>query len=108
MTTARRTAEPNATDPATSSLVADAFADVLRGWLTPTQLRQVRRMNRDAGPDSGCCASHDFCDADMAMLTAYCLVTGVAEDDADLDALAAEGGLFDAAWATAKLRHLTG
>lgn len=54
------------------SALAQAFVEVLTDWLKPAEMRVVRRrnqMNLLAG--NGCCASHDFCDANMAMVEAF-------------------------------------
>lgn len=50
--------------------VARAFADVLRQWLTPDEWAEMHRRNATY-QSTGACASHDFCDANMAMLEAF-------------------------------------
>lgn len=48
------------------------FAMVLREWLTPQEMAQVRQRNAvDPQAKAGICHSHDFCDANMAMLEAF-------------------------------------
>lgn len=49
--------------------LAEAFAKVLRYWLTKEQMAEVIKRNR-AQPNKHICHSHDFCDANMAMLEA--------------------------------------
>lgn len=48
--------------------VADQFKTVLREWLTADQLASVDRVNGERADAS--CATHDHCDANMAMLEA--------------------------------------
>lgn len=49
--------------------VAERFDARLRDALTAEEYAEVRRRNRT--PEyAGCCASHDFCDANMVMLAA--------------------------------------
>lgn len=63
----------------TPTQAAQRFDAVLREWLTPAEYAEVLRRN--GTPEySDCCASHDFCDANMAMLDA--LGAGLAADDA--------------------------
>lgn len=49
---------------------AKRFDAVLREWLTPAEYRAVLCMNRTAAYADGVCASHDYCDANMAMAEA--------------------------------------
>jgi hypothetical protein len=49
--------------------VADTFVNVLKSWLTPEQFATMQRRNKEE-TDSRICHSHDFCDANMAMLDA--------------------------------------
>ena len=50
--------------------VAKEFCKVLHEWLTPTQLKEAVRLNKTK-TYKNCCASHDFCDANMAMYLAF-------------------------------------
>jgi len=52
-----------------SRTIATEFCKVLREWLTPEQMREVVKRNETYGADV--CATHDFCDANMAMLEAF-------------------------------------
>ncbi len=46
--------------------LAQEFTRILHTWLTPTEMAEV--VKRNATPKyKGCCATHDFCDANMAM-----------------------------------------
>jgi len=84
--------------------LAAAFYTVLFSWLDRDALAMVRARN--ATPeygDSGACASHDFCDANMAMAHAFVIVLGRKHDgDADAD-----NALWNEAWSRAKARWLT-
>lgn len=50
--------------------LAEEFAKVLHEWLTPEQMQEVIRRN-NTEEYKGCCATHDFCDANMAMDEAF-------------------------------------
>ena len=50
--------------------LAEEFARIIREWLTAEEMIEVNRLN-DAEPEnSGICHSHDFCDANMALVEA--------------------------------------
>lgn len=55
------------------------FCQVLRRWLTPEEMAEVVLRNHNS-QYQGACATHDFCDANMAMLEAANNV-GVDEED---------------------------
>lgn len=55
--------------------LAVAFSIILNKWLTIEQLKEVNRKN-SYEYDSHTCASHDFCDANMAMDEAFLTVMG--------------------------------
>lgn len=48
--------------------IAEKFAAILREWLTPDEWAEMLERNKGYSPEI--CASHDFCDANMAMLEA--------------------------------------
>ena len=78
--------------------LAAQFSKELRETLTPQEMAKVNARN--ATPQYlGLCASHDFCDPNMAMLRAYSELTGVGEDSVDLNGVI---GLMDEAWGLAK------
>lgn len=54
----------------TAEAIGDKFAAVLAEWLSPEHLARVRELNR-AEQNPGVCHSHDYCDANMAMLEAF-------------------------------------
>lgn len=56
--------------------LSDAFTTVIQEWLSTAELKQMRRRNHVFNMDSGVCASHDYCDANMAMEEAFKRVTG--------------------------------
>lgn len=49
--------------------ISREFVRVLREWLKPHEWKEMRKRNATISP--GCCASHDFCDANMAMAEAW-------------------------------------
>lgn len=79
--------------------LARAFSAVVAEWLPPGELEAVRECNRTTHADPGVCASHDFCDANMAMLEAWRRCTGSDEIDANDQAQAAA---WNEAWKLAK------
>lgn len=100
-------------------MVAHKFAAILKQWATAEEWETMLAANV-AAPNDMCCASHDFCDANMAMLEAFTAVMGRApiwECDADdkpaderagtIAAADADLGLINAAWAYAKPNFLT-
>lgn len=50
--------------------LAEKFSDVLRRWMTPTQMAEINRLNKTVEYQSGCCATGDFCDSNQAMIDA--------------------------------------
>lgn len=54
---------------ATHEQVADKFREIIRDWHTPEQVETIDLRNRFE-EDPGVCHSHDFCDANMAMMEA--------------------------------------
>ena len=53
-----------------TSKVARKFAEVLRSWLSPEEIAQVIALNKAEPSDNAVCHSHDYCDANMAMIEA--------------------------------------
>lgn len=88
----------------TAHALAQAFGNVIREWLTPEQLRRANRDNKTYDYDPEVCASHDYCDSNMAMLEAWCELLGIDEDDVDVcdDTM---HGLWNEAWLIAKRAH---
>lgn len=68
----------------TAAALATEFVSVLKSWLEPVQFLQMRFRNARQ-ENANICHSHDYCDANMAMLAAYSKLTGTPEDDVDID-----------------------
>jgi len=87
---------------ATPETVGDEFVAILTDWLTGYEMHLIRHFNATPAYAYSC-ASHNFCDANMAMATAFDALTDCAfdlDDQAHVD-------LFNAAWDYAKINHLT-
>jgi hypothetical protein len=82
--------------------IAEAFAEVLRQWLTREELETVRSRNA-CQSDPHVCHSHDFCDANMAMAPAFEQIVGREPDVASM----ADAALWSEAWDLAKRLYLT-
>jgi len=82
--------------------IASEFVNVLHDWLTAYEMDLIRNYNATPAY-SASCASHNFCDANMAMLEAFEAITDCEfnlDNQAHID-------LFNAAWDHAKINHLT-
>lgn len=78
--------------------LSSIFSSILRRWIGEN-MEEVRRRNKtEEYITKGCCATHDFCDANQAMLNALALF-GITEYDCTDEAL---GKLIDEAWAMSK------
>lgn len=75
--------------------VANEFSKVLHEWLTDDEMKEVIKRNED---DMMCCASHDFCDANMAMDEAFTKVFN-REFDMESDH---DNKIWNDAWTAAK------
>jgi hypothetical protein len=86
-------------------LIGDKFAEVLKDWLQSEKFEEVRKRNAE-DPELGIysCASHDFCDANMAMIEAF---ESFGEELPDDDGDQAQFDLWNKAWSYAKNTHLT-
>jgi hypothetical protein len=92
--------------------LAAAFSQAVREDLAP-HLAEIRRRNREDYAGDTCCATHDFCDANMLMLDAITAQLG--HEPRYLDGTDAAGDfddeqqgeidLWNAAWALAKARE---
>lgn len=80
--------------------VANEFCRLLKIEIGSERVRAAASRNRIPEYE-GCCASHDFCDANMVMADAVKEVTGreCTTEDGDLD-------LMNAAWNIAKANNL--
>lgn len=78
------------------NLLSAGFSNVLKEWLTAEEMAEVIRRN--ALPAyAGACASHDFCDANMAMAEAFEKIFGEFDFSSDI-----HSALFNGAWNIAK------
>lgn len=84
--------------------LAERFSKVLRAWLTPEQMNEVRRRNGEADAvGSSACHSHDFCDANMAINEAWASIYGADFlDMADVPGGDRHTGLLNRAWDLAR------
>lgn len=91
--------------------LAAAFAAILKEWASPEEWVTMRRANAGYS-DPTICASHDFCDANMAMDEAFDKLGIAAPGDEGCEDGTSEHeaacALWNAAWAMAKKEHLTG
>jgi hypothetical protein len=85
--------------------LARDFSKTLIEWLGPETMREVVRLNASyVGTEfEGCCASHNFCDANMAMNSAFLDIVGKEfhEDSANPELeeqREAECELWNSAW----------
>lgn len=74
--------------------VARRFTTILRGWLTRDEWTAMVAANR-AETDPRICHSHDYCDANMAMLEAFDAYGDIDVDDDD------HVRIWNAAWEAA-------
>ena len=81
--------------------IAERFALILRHWLNNDQWNEmVRRNTYDEAYQDGACASHDFCDANMAMAEAIHQITG---REVDIDS---DNDLWNIAWDIARYESI--
>lgn len=83
--------------PSPTQQLAREFSKVLRQTLTDDEMTEVISLNRTEG-DINICHSHDFCDANMALIEAYENIYGCEptfSDDKTMD-------LINTAWALAR------
>ena len=80
--------------PPTPEELARVFARIVRETFTPDELGTINERNATA-EYAGCCATHDFSDANMLMWAAWCELCGWDEDRASVDEV------IDCDWATA-------
>ena len=84
-------------------VIGNRFAEILNSWLTPEQWEAVKAENSKDTTTLNC-ASHNFCDANMAMVEAFeFFQEELPDDDGDL----AQFDLWNNAWSYAKNKYLT-
>jgi hypothetical protein len=74
--------------------LANEFLDIVRMWLPVEELEAIDKAN---AVDDSCCASHEYCDPNQAMIEALDKF-GVEYDGQDEE----QGKLIDDAWSIAK------
>lgn len=80
--------------------LADEFSKVLRSWFKPAEWNEMVALNATPEFANGlCCASHNYCDASMAMLEALENLEISAEFDPARDA---DCRLWNEAWDIAR------
>lgn len=78
--------------------LAKVFSYVLAAWHTERQMKAIVKKNKEEGPNSLICHSHDYCDANQAMIDAFETVYGRNLDFTKEDDMT----MIDAAWTVAK------
>lgn len=63
--------------------VGTLFAEYIRDYINPDDMEEVVERNREEGPGSGICHTHDFCDANVPMDEAFSKVMGFSVVDGD-------------------------
>ncbi|WP_127128008.1 hypothetical protein [Pseudoflavitalea rhizosphaerae] len=83
------------------NIIACAFSKILKEWLTYEQLSFINKRNDSEGFNSSFCASHQFCDANMAMNEAF---RRVLQRDANVNCCK-DTSIWNEAWDIAKKEH---
>lgn len=93
----------------TAEQLAIQFSTILKEWLTLEQMQQIVSRNKETQlTNPGVCATHDFCDANMAMNEAFEKVMGReftfnSDEEPELEEQAEnDSNLFNEAWSIAK------
>ncbi|WLA79536.1 hypothetical protein [Bradyrhizobium elkanii] len=83
--------------------IAEAFSELMRQWLSPEEFAAMKHKNEADPTYAGkVCASHDYCDANMAMWAAFRDVMG-RDIDGDSDA---DCAIWNEAWDLARKLYL--
>lgn len=61
--------------PALIESLAGKFSEVLKSWLSKSQINAAIKKNKTEAYKN-CCASHDYCDANMTMFEAFTAIVG--------------------------------
>jgi len=78
--------------------LADTFSEILNEWI-PEKLYEVNLRNKEVSyTEHGCCATHDFCDPNQAMVDAFVKVFGKEPSTKNQK----HNMLIDNAWTVAK------
>lgn len=87
----------------TTERTAKRFSEIVNATFTDQEMIEVVRLN--STPEyAGCCATHNYCDANELMLTAYAETHAITEDEVELDEAMDE---MNAAWDLAKASGFT-
>lgn len=86
----------------TVTALAKAFADTLKQWLSDEEFSEMIRLNKTADYAGNACASHDFCDANMAMDSAFVEVLGRSPISDDSGMSQSDCDIWNAAWRKAR------
>lgn len=63
--------------------LSTAFTSLIRSWLTESEIESVNEFNQTSGD---CCGTHNYCDANQAIIDAFSQVFGREVDiSSDLD-----------------------
>src|SRR5262249_10322342 len=91
-------------DQKLAETIGQTFVALLRDELKPNEWREMLRRNATPEYDkTSCCASHDFCDANLVMADAFEEHVGRAVHVADDDPFAEhDTDLWNAAWESAR------
>lgn len=89
-----------------ASIIGEEFARQILAEFPADTIAEIRRLN--AIYDPLCCATHNFCDANMVMLDAFNVIGEPASIDFDDDSAGHDraADIWNAAWAHAKRRYL--
>ena len=82
-------------------LVAQAFSRGLRAFLDEDQMEAINRKNMHNPEYKECCATHDYCDANVVMLNAFESALGTEFDPRQQY----HADLANAAWELAKIHR---
>lgn len=78
--------------------IAQDFAARLHAELGPQVITEINRRNATAAYQSGACATHEYCDANVSMAEAFEAVIGRAPEPASED----DAKLWNTAWDAAR------
>lgn len=88
-----------------ATAIAEAFSEVLRQWLSKDEFAEMKHLN-ETNPDYAdkCCASHNYCDANMAMNAAFRQVVEreITAEDEDQSMSDAHCALWNKSWELAR------
>lgn len=81
--------------------LAIEFSKVLNQWLTSEQLAEINRLNKTPEYQDGSCATHNYCDANQAMIDAFATLYN-RQPDVQCDR---DNSLIDGAWSLARYHN---